>query len=367
MKQVLVIDDDATFQESIHYLLQSEGFSTVGAPDGTIGLKLAQQNIPDLILCDVQMPDFDGYQVLQALRQNPVTATVPFIFLTGKNRRSDLRHGMNLGADDYLIKPFSAEELLAAVNRRLEKQSLLHSQSQKQLTELRNSLTYIIPHELLTPLTGIMASVAVLRLHAPAMDQAIALEIADNIEESGKRLSRLLENTLLYAKLEITARDPERLERLQQESLDHPQWLITEIARQQAVKAGRLDDLVLDLNDAVLAMSESDFHRVLEEVINNAFKFSEPGTQVRITGTADADGFTLTVSDRGRGMTIEQIASIGAWMQFDRMQHEQQGAGMGLAIAKRLVELYGHRLTIESIPDQQTTVLITFATRHPSP
>jgi EAL domain-containing protein (putative c-di-GMP-specific phosphodiesterase class I)/ActR/RegA family two-component response regulator len=139
MNKILVIEDDRVIRENILKLLKAEGFDVTGAENGALGLNAAVSNLPDVILCDVMMPQLDGYGVLAALRSHPVTATVPFVFLTGKAERSEMRQGMELGADDYLTKPFTKAELVGAVSSRLKKQAAL-AQQQSNLRSQSNEL-----------------------------------------------------------------------------------------------------------------------------------------------------------------------------------------------------------------------------------
>ena len=128
MKKILVIEDEQIIRENILKLLKAEGFDVTGAENGAQGLNAAVSNLPDVIICDVMMPELDGYGVLMALRSNPVTATLPFVFLTGKAERSEMRQGMELGADDYLTKPFTKAELVGAISSRLKKQEAVTEQ-----------------------------------------------------------------------------------------------------------------------------------------------------------------------------------------------------------------------------------------------
>lgn len=128
MKKILVIEDEQIIRENILKLLKAEGFDVTGAENGAQGLNAAVSNLPDVIICDVIMPELDGYGVLMALRSNPVTATLPFVFLTGKAERSEIRQGMELGADDYLTKPFTKAELVGAISSRLKKQEAVAEQ-----------------------------------------------------------------------------------------------------------------------------------------------------------------------------------------------------------------------------------------------
>jgi len=125
VKKILVIEDETQTREIFARCLDFEGFCVFTAESGTAGVKLAKQHLPDLIVCDIMMPDMDGYQVLSTLRQDPSTAAIQFLFLTAKVTMADLRQGMQLGADDYLTKPCTVEQLLGAIATRLERQSTL--------------------------------------------------------------------------------------------------------------------------------------------------------------------------------------------------------------------------------------------------
>ncbi len=125
MKRVLVIEDDAPIRANILELLEAEGFDGVGAEDGKAGIAAALAAVPDVILCDIRMPVMDGHQVLRAIRDYPETAAVPFIFLTARAEREDVREGMRLGADDYLTKPFSMREVLDSIETRLNRRESL--------------------------------------------------------------------------------------------------------------------------------------------------------------------------------------------------------------------------------------------------
>lgn len=358
MKTVFIIDDDRFIRESIQDLLEAEGFRVIAADNGETGIKLAAETQPDLILCDVQMPGVDGYEVLAALRESPSTAVTPFIFLTARSEKSDLRQGMNLGADDYLTKPFGIDELLAAVDSRLARQETLRSRSQQQLTDLRQNIALSLPHELKTPLTGIFTSVELLRMIANGADPAEILDIADTIETSAQKLYRLTQNFLLYARLEVAVHDPEYLKSLRDDLTMQPELVITNTALEIAKRAERSADLSLDVQGATIAISTFDLEKAMIEVLDNAFKFSPPNTRVTVTSSIEADLYQIKITNCGHGMTAQQIADLGGYMQFDRRFYEQQGVGLGLAIAKRLVELRNGQLRIQSTPHETTTICL---------
>jgi len=131
MKKILVIEDAAEMRRNLLTILKLEGHHALGAENGRLGVEVARRERPDLILCDVMMPELDGHGVLKALRDDPATMNVPFIFLTAKGEKADLRSGMNLGADDYLTKPVARADLLSAVEARFKRQEQLAQQEFK--------------------------------------------------------------------------------------------------------------------------------------------------------------------------------------------------------------------------------------------
>lgn len=151
-KKVLVIEDEELVRANILDLLEVEDFDAIGAENGSVGVQLAKEHVPDLIICDVMMPGLDGYSVLKILRGEPATAMIPFIFLTAKATQGDIRQGMRLGADDYLTKPCTPNELLEAIATRLEKQAAIASLYATKLKQAEDKLDYLHHHDSLTNL-----------------------------------------------------------------------------------------------------------------------------------------------------------------------------------------------------------------------
>jgi DNA-binding response OmpR family regulator len=127
MKRVLIVEDDLMIRENLVEVLEMENFVTLSTMDGVAGLELAQEYLPDIIICDVMLPGLNGYSLLDAIRKNMQTAAIPFIFLSAKAAQSDLREGMSLGADDYLTKPYTTQDLLDAINARLIEREVVNN------------------------------------------------------------------------------------------------------------------------------------------------------------------------------------------------------------------------------------------------
>lgn len=358
MKRILVIDDEVWLREMVRMALQQRGYEVIEADNGMTGAEAARRELPDLILCDVNMEKMDGYLTLSALRNEPATAGIPFILMTGLADNAGMRRGMELGADDYLPKPFAIEGLYAAVEARLKKAEALREEAEKKLSDLRDNISLMLPHELRTPLNGILAYGEILAAEAGTLAAGEIAEMGQAIHDSGKRLERLIENFLIYAQIELLSADAHKINALRQKQTRLPAKLIEERARSQAQAANRLDDLVLALADLAMPISEDYLAKIADELVQNAFKFSERGRPVRVALSAMPNGVMLSVTDQGRGFSTEHITRVGAYMQFDRKIQEQQGLGLGLMIAKRLTELHGGTLAIQSERGAATTVAV---------
>lgn len=358
MKKILVIDDEEWLREMVHLALQQRGYAVVEAENGTVGIEMARKELPDLILCDVNMDKLDGYGTLSRLRSEPATAAIPFILMTGLADNAGMRHGMELGADDYLPKPFTIDALYAAVEIRLKKAQAAREEAERRLADLRDAISLAVPHELRTPLNGILAYGEILATDAATLQPAEVAEMGQVIRDSGKRLERLVENSLIYAQLELFRSEPERVNALRSHQTLLPARLVETHAAKQAQENNRAEDLELTLTSVTVPMSEEYLGKVVDELTQNAFKFSSPGSKVRVSLAENGNAVVLTVADGGRGFSTEQITKVGAYMQFDRKMHEQQGLGLGLTIARRLTEFHGGTLTIQSSKGGGTNVQI---------
>lgn len=187
MKKILVIEDEQPVRANILQLLEFEEFHAIGAENGLIGALWAQEHLPDLIICDVMMPAVNGHEVLSALRQNPMTATIPFIFLTAMAEKDDLRRGMELGADDYLTKPFTTDELLAAIATRFAKHERAMQQynsEQKRSKELQQKVQELQQY---TDTKDELLKQFQQELHNIVPKLNIAIHILKNFQSEGQR------------------------------------------------------------------------------------------------------------------------------------------------------------------------------------
>lgn len=355
MKRILVVEDTKSVREEIVTILQFENFDVVEAENGMVGLTQAKKYLPDLIVCDVLMPELDGFGLLTYLRDDPATSTIPFIFLTAKAAKEDMRGGMELGADDYITKPFTPEELINAIRARLDKQDNIIRQNESKFEALCENIIYAMPHEFITPLTAILGFSELL---IDTAKEPNVTKIAEGINNSGKRLERLIQNFLVYSQIEIMFNDPRKIEGIQNISIINPGSIVKEVALGKAKQLKREKDLIIDVDDAEVKISTENLRKMMEEIIDNAFKFSPVGSIIDVKVSLQKDFYNIKITDKGRGMTPEQISNVGSYMQFDRKIYEQQGMGLGLIISKRLAEIHDGLLSVESELGTGTTINI---------
>ena len=357
MTKILVIDDEEIQRLLTVAVLKANGFEIVAATNGAEGIELARTTLPDLIISDIRMELVNGYQFLAAVRNDSVTATIPFILMTSNADIPGMREGMKLGADDYLPKPFSPTELVAAVNARLGKHRLMVQKAEMKLQELRARMSTAIPHELRTPLNGILGFADIMRKDAQNLQPQEIAKMSERIYRNGKRLLRLVENYLMYTQIGSKTLDEHQKELLVG-SHTEVRNTIEEITKEKAMENGRPSDLTLQVTADSVAVSPQYFAKIVEELVDNAFRYSAKGTPVYVSTVAEEKAILVIIIDKGRGMTPEQVRNIGAYVQFDRTVYEQQGSGLGLTVVRRLVELHGGTLSIQSDYGQGTTATV---------
>ncbi|HVT74621.1 MAG TPA: ATP-binding protein [Lacunisphaera sp.] len=352
LHSIHIIDDDGPLCAALAAGLEAFGYRTAFSTSATLGWELAQREPPDLILCDINMPGMNGHRLLQEIRSDPLLANCQFVFMSGNPTYAHPRAGMNLGADDFLVKPFTLDALVACVEARLRRKEISRQREATLISELRASLHKWMPHEFFTPLTGILGFAEMLDQDLLAMKPDEVREAVHGIHKSALRLHRTLRNYLFT------------LDRLNPDSGTPFPVLkaetVADVVRRGADAAvarhdQRQKDLEVDLVPAALSVGPQELALLVEELLDNAFSFSAPRTPVRLAVHRRGANLEVTVKDTGRGMTAEQLKALGAFRQFERPTFEQQGLGLGLFIVRQVVRRVGGRLQINSEPGQGTT------------
>lgn len=353
---ILVVDDEEFILSIFSLVLQDAGHQVSTAQNGEQAIKIAREILPDLIVCDINMPGMDGKSVLEEIRSDPDLAHLQFVLITGNPHAMTPREGMVRGADDFLTKPIEREALLQCVESRLKRANINQKIERKVLSELRSGLRSSLPHELFTPMAGMVGIAYLLKDSWESMKKEEIQELLSKLEQSGWRLERTLRNYLTI--LDLDEMSPENFQRQGEVASDQVGELIHTEANRIAEKYHRSGDLnFADFHPATLSIDHDHLALLIQELVENAFSFSQKGQAVTISL---ADGHTLSIQDLGRGIKPDQMSSLCSFRQFDRKAHEQQGLGLGLALVRKIIELNDFDWSMESQIDQGTTVTIQF-------
>ncbi len=344
--RILVIEDDPLLRESLVLALERTGHLVKTSDNEADGIRIAEEFIPHVVVSDIHLPSGDGISLLQALRSEERTALSQFILMTGDRANSGVRSGMDLGADDYLQKPFTMEEFINCVKARLSRSEMILKAESRAMDKLRATVSRTLPHELFTPLAGVIGLSEMLLEDLENLPPAEVKKMVKDIHDSGERLLRTLKSYLTI--LEIINNPPLPGGKVPLLAAVDTRTVINATAVSIAAKHRRGEDVVLELAEVGLPLSKSNLTTIVSEWVDNACKFSAPGMPVRVTLTSACGRTILQVTDKGRGMSDEQVREIGAFKQFDRPHYEQQGLGLGLTLTQHLIERTGARFRIES-------------------
>jgi len=352
MQTLLLISSDTG-----GFPLPAKDFRIITAHTNSDGLAQARRHTPDAIVCLVDAASEPG-DLLRDLQADPALAGIPLIVVADHMSYDDSRRWMEAGADDCLPADSLPEGLSRAIHARLVKRAAVRGQYARAMDTLRYTIATAMPHEFRTALSGILGFSSMLREDCAQLHAAEIRDMAGYIAQSAERMQRQVESYTWYARLRTQELGGESGIVTKGPTCETPAEIVETVAWQHAETADRVGDLSVEVGNAPVKVFGDYVQKIVSEVIDNAFKFSNPGTSVSVHTSINGD-YSVLVRDHGRGMTAEQIGQVGAYMQFNRQVHEQQGAGMGLTIAKGLALLYGGDVTLESAPGEGTTARVT--------
>jgi two-component system, sensor histidine kinase and response regulator len=364
MTRVLIIDDDIDVRDQIATVLLGAYYETHTAVDGQDGVDKALHNPPDLIVCDMMMPNMNGQEVLTELRKHNETATVPFIFLTAVEDRDTVRASMNLGADDYLFKPFQTSDLVRAVSTRLKRQREIVATVEDRLEVLKLRLARTVTHELRTPLGLIITSLQVMSAPNASLPPDEMNQMLELMKRGTDRLSHCIEQMVYATYLTTGVISPTSVAEngLKTVVKDLVEGAMN-TAKQFTIREAQNVTLkiTVDSEDNMYVKGDtSALRQALAELISNALTFSPRNGNVRISYKKIQDDVRITITDNGPGIPDDRLKEALDWFgQIDRETQEQQGLGLGLPLASQLIEMHGGSLEIRSILHKGTQAVVT--------
>lgn len=371
MTNILLIEDEAPLRAEVAEWLSFEGYDVVQAEDGVAGTEAAFANPPDLILCDIMMPRLDGYGVLLEINANPSTVATPFIFLTAKASHEDLRGGMTSGADDYITKPFTRQELLSGIQRQLEKRLAREQWHETEIQQLQQALNQeheqrivkaklvgMFSHDFRNPLATILSSNSLLRDYADRMDEQRRMTHLNRIEASVRQLLQMLDDMLVVTQMEVGSLQ------FKPEPLNVSSVIQGIVDEFQAIN-GEVCTIIYDTNVNTTSLADIRLIRqIASNLISNAVKYSPLGGEILVSLRAENDKYRLTVQDHGIGIQAEDQERLFTAFQRGSNVGKISGTGLGLAIVKQAVTIHGGDIKLHSVVGEGTTIEVTLIT-HP--
>lgn len=347
-QKILLIDDDDHITRVAALFLRRNGFEVFVAGSGEDGVRAASECLPDLVVCDLEMPRMSGFDVLASLRQDVRFAEVPFVFLTGRIAPQDIREGMNVGADDYLTKPMDPEELLRTIKARLARARALR-QSQAQQTERAMRMFAEVVHDLRDPLFAVLGYANLLRHDRaePAQTDCDEAEILDRMQQAIGRMQSIVSETLFLAKSKMRRLpfDPCAFDlRVLCEQIiadqEQPSRLCFEGGEGECSTVG--DPLRL--------------RQAIENLISNGLKYSDATVTVRVLRRDS--GWQIDVVDHGIGIPKAEREKIFEPFFRGSNTKGKPGYGLGLSVVKACAEQHGGKVEFETAAGQTTFSLV---------
>jgi signal transduction histidine kinase len=351
---ILVVDDDPAILLGLKLKISRHGYQVVTAQDGNEGLKMANKHKPDLVLSDVMMPFPDGFEMRRLLSQDAQLGSIPFIFLTARTEVQDRLRGFKEGADDYILKPFDTDELLAridAVIRRVESErshgrEQMKEIAQAEMEQIKQEILQNYHHELSTPLTNILLplEIAVNKKFSSPEEQTHFLRTALS---NANRLESLTSDLILLSSI-----DQGSLNRIKQ-PIDINLHLLGPIRKRlERYKAKELDfNSNIELGGELNVPRREFAHSVIH-LVDNAFKFSPDQGKVKLTVKDIENGISITVQDEGPGVPPDLREKVfERFYQVSRGDlRKYEGLGVGLTIARAVFESNGGTVKIAESP-----------------
>ena len=361
---ILIVDDIPKNLQLLSSILSAEGYQIAFASNGHQALSVVESTSPDLILLDIMMPEMDGYEVCSKLKQNPKTAHIPIIFLTGRVETEDVVKGFQVGAVDYITKPFNTVELLVRVKThidlKLSKDELFKKNEQltsykselEQLVATKDKFFSIIAHDLRGPFSGFLGLSEILMNEYELLEKEDVIQISESMNKAAKRLFEFLENLLEWSSTQTG-----KLE-LHPTNLD-----ISTIANKTiAILSTTANEKKISLssnipsNTYVFADSNIAF-TILRNLVSNSIKFTNSDGYIIISTTESENFISISVADNGIGMNDDIKAKL---FKVDKKYsshgtNNETGTGLGLILCKELVEKSGGTISVESTPNIGST------------
>lgn len=356
---VLVVDDVPTNVMLVQAILKKEGYTLLTTDSGVKALRIAQEKRPNLILLDIMMPEMDGYEVLQHLKSNPDTNNIPVIIMSALSDMQSIVKGYQLGATEYVTKPFQREELVKRVAHRYELFSIKRIKQELESTiESRDKLYSVIAHDLRSPLGSLkMMNNAILMMIDRSQISEEVYEMLQMMNKTSEDIFQLLDNLLKWAKNRLNKQSIYKQQVEINSIISSTVEIFIPVAAQKNIKI-----VTEGLDEELTGFIDMDMVKtIVRNLLSNAIKFSYEGGTIFVTSGMDGNFLQISVKDSGKGIKKEDQGKL---MKQDSHftsygTSNEKGSGLGLMLCKDFVEQHGGKLWFESEEGKGTTFFFT--------
>ncbi len=358
---ILVVEDSISVAEAIKNLLAISGYNVFMASNGKEGLQIMAENKPHLILSDIMMPIMDGIEFYKQVRGRSEWDQIPFVFLTAYGQKEDQRRAKKMGVDDYIVKPFASEDLLAIVEGKLARmEAILQVTFKQKLDYIRDEIVKALAHEFRTPITKIQGYNELI-LNKSYNDDDQLNSFAEQIRDSSSRLETSIEEFITMTRFELLATSQDGSNEFHKVDA----CVLAQIAVNKVRKLAWKKEINLHFTEPeeifLIFVSQNDICEALYHLLRNAIKFSPNNGHVYFDLLLEAENVVFKVRDFGPGIDQDQLAKIfEKFYQINRVELEQQGIGLGLSIAKLATEKNKGTIQVDSRKGEGTTFQLAF-------
>ncbi len=358
-KRILVVEDDRAVREGIADILEVAGYEVLTASNGEEALNMLRQQRLDLIVSDIMMPHMDGYDFYEAVHGKSEWVTIPFIFLTAKGAKEDVRLGKQLGADDYLVKPFEREDLLIAVEAKLKRLEEVQRPALERVEQLEEQLTRSerlallgqlaaeFAHEIKSPLSVITMQAALLQRQLGTEDREVAEDMARIIKQ-GKRIGEMAQNLLEYSRRAPLAREATDIHQVLEETLAFTSYLLT--------RRGITLERHFDRDLPPISVDPAQMEQVFLNLIVNAAQATPYEGKLTVSTRRVGDEVHISFADTGCGIPAENMDKI--FEPYFTTKPQGEGTGLGLYVCRNIITKHHGSIEVESEVDVGTTFTI---------
>ncbi len=357
--KVLIVDDNSELLSVLRVVLEKNGYRVFLAERAGQAVEALMKDIPDVIVCDIMMPDKSGLELHKDIQEHPEWCNIPFIFLTALASDTDIRTGKGTGADDYLTKPFDPDELLSVINGKLSAAKRRKAMAAKQWDGYCRRIIHTLSHEFRTPLVSINTGTELLIDQQKELNPEQIRRLLESIWRGGQRLERLVDDFMLLQQIDLG--HAYNVCQLYRRNFYLPQIVQTAVdcfTETYAEQCSCPPVLQLpqeeELQDLVVSVYDVQIVSIIHRLLHNAYKFAGNDKSAVVSiGIQGKRGF-VCVRDYGPGLENFPVSSQIAcqpFVQINRETYEQQGCGLGLTVCMYFTQLNGGNLTLRQPQD----------------